>query len=104
MAQIAKFEGFQRCRPFQRNTYFEVMAIAWLTRRASIRRTDENPELMPVMYALARCGIFAKHHPAKPSSNTIAVNDRDQRAGEASSSPNDTWPHQQDGCDEQRWK
>ena len=27
IAEIPKFEGFQMCRPFIRNTYFDVMEI-----------------------------------------------------------------------------
>src|SRR5271154_4625789 len=57
IVQIAKFDGFQRCRPFHRITYFDVMAIALVSANGQKRGVRHRmPTLMPVMYALARIG------------------------------------------------
>src|SRR5262245_30683793 len=56
---IPKFEGFQRCLPFHRMTYFDVIAMALVS--ANGHHSGERirmPTLMPVMYALARIGRF----------------------------------------------
>ena len=54
---MPKFDGFQRCRPLTRSTYFDVIEIA--EHSAYGQKAGERtrmPTLMPVMYALARCG------------------------------------------------
>src|SRR6202789_899433 len=55
--QMPKLDGFQIWRFFTRRTYFEVMAIT--EHSAYGQNAGERsriPTLMPVMYALARCG------------------------------------------------
>ena len=56
-ALTPKFDGFQRWRPLYRRTYFDTIEIR-LRSTYGQRNGDRTrmPTLMPVMYALARCG------------------------------------------------
>ena len=59
IAEMPKFDGFQRWRPLTRSTYFDVIEIA--LHSANGQKAGERirmPTLMPVMYALAGCGHF----------------------------------------------
>src|SRR5215217_8867000 len=53
--QIPKFDGFQRCRPFTRSTYFDMIEIT--LHKAYGQNAGERsriPTLIPEMYALAK--------------------------------------------------
>src|SRR5688572_3063875 len=56
-ALTPKFEGFQRWRSCTRSTYLETIEIR-LHRKYGQRNGERSrmPTLIPVMYALARCG------------------------------------------------
>src|SRR5687768_12825218 len=56
-ALTPKFDGFQRCRPFTRSTYFDVIEIR-LPSQYGHKNGERTriPTLIPVIYALARCG------------------------------------------------
>src|SRR6185436_4148055 len=59
--QIPKFDGFQRWRPFTRNTYFDM--IESTLHKANGHNAGERsrmPTLIPEMYALARLIHFPK--------------------------------------------
>ena len=69
IAQIARFDGFQRCLPFTLMTYFDVMDImlasAYGHTSGDLMRI---PMLIPEMYALAKCGHFLVNSLPKKSS------------------------------------
>ena len=56
-ALTPRFDGFHRCRPFTRSTYFDRIEIR-LAKKYGHRNGDRTrmPTLMPEMYALAGCG------------------------------------------------
>src|SRR5688572_9113472 len=56
-ALTPKLVGFQRCRPRSRRTYFDVIEMR-LVRKYGQKNGERTrmPALMPLMYALARCG------------------------------------------------
>ena len=55
-ALTPRFDGFHRCRPFTRSTYFDRIEIR-LAKKYGHRNGDRTrmPTLMPEMYALAGC-------------------------------------------------
>src|SRR6185436_18786992 len=73
-ALTPKFEGFQRWRPLYRRTYFEAIEIR-LASAYGHRNGDRTriPTLIPVMYALARCGHRPYVRRPMMSSATIAT-------------------------------
>src|SRR6476660_7593593 len=69
--QIPKFDGFQRCRPFTRNTYFDM--IERTLHNAYGQNAGERssmPTLIPEMYALARLSHLPKKIRPRTSSVT----------------------------------
>src|SRR5262245_18443832 len=58
-ALTPKFEGFHKCRPLRRKTYFEAIDVR-LARTYGQKNGDRTrmPTSMPVMYALAGWGHF----------------------------------------------
>src|SRR5215213_348610 len=71
--QIPKFEGFQRCRPFTRNTYFDMIEIT-LHNAYGQNAGDRMrmPTLIPEMYALERLSHLPKKIRPSTSSATRA--------------------------------
>src|SRR5215216_1858364 len=66
---IPKFDGFQRCRPFTRSTYFDMIEIT--LHKAYGQNAGERsriPTLMPEIYALARLSHLPKK--IRPSTNS----------------------------------
>src|SRR6185295_14516253 len=72
--QIPKFDGFQRCRPFTRSTYFDM--IESTLARAYGQNAGERksmPTLMPLIYALERLSHLLKKIRPRTSSVTRAA-------------------------------
>src|SRR5215213_5485232 len=68
--QMPKFDGFQRCRPFTRNTYFDM--IESTLHNAYGQNAGERsriPTLIPLIYALARLSHLPKK--IRPSTSSV---------------------------------
>jgi hypothetical protein len=67
---MPKFDGFQRCRPFTRNTYFDM--IESTLHNANGQNAGERrsmPTLIPEMYALERLSHLPKK--IRPSTSSV---------------------------------
>src|SRR6185503_13322303 len=68
--QIPKFDGFQRCRPFTRKTYFDIIESTLHNaygQKAGERR--RMPTLIPEIYALERLSHLPKK--IRPSTSSV---------------------------------
>src|SRR5215813_1370908 len=91
--QMAKFDGFHRCLPLQRMTYFEVIEMA--LHNAYGQNSGERmriPTLIPEMYALAACGHLPVIKRPRTSSTKIAMPMARRVRDQLSRKPNETCP------------